>query len=770
MEASTAIDTASSDEQDAKQPQAGEVLYCPPSSALMLNEEQENELKTFCYDRITELKRDNHEWICNRNNYIDEHENHFPHRAKPGSIFEKSNSSFNQSRRNAIPVIARLTKDFLGTDPFFAAKPVLNEGSTIEPDKVQNFAVYKAKASKLKEALVDGIEMAGVVGERVEKITYVRDATTYKERVNVLVGSDGQPRRTSTMDVILDTDTWVDSSFFQQPQPTEPVPKPGVAPQPPAPTPETGMSKLFKSLRYPWGAPKTPVPIMVQPTGAYVLKKDPSIPMPSEADMKFVPMLAEREHVRYSGPEARGIHHGDLLAPLNASDLQTCPYVVHKYDITVPAVVSRYVTAVDPKTLNDKEKRFHVRLVDMLDQLKGESAEPKSEQTKPDHVNQEATTGSTDRYNEIVELAEIYLTCDPDGSGDQREIFVIMCIEKKILLYYDYTANVVPPKIGRPFRVIRITPKRDRWYGISEYKLNQHKQNFIDWCLNRSVYADAISGKFHLYDPDACEGWDAQEPQPGERWHRKKSGFPKDKEAITIVSSPPLEDFTVDMMKTMMQSSQAERGNLSPGGDSISQMASSKLKYGIEAIQRSGDEIYALSAIHVDSGLTDTVHAWVIMMLKHMDEREEFIYSQGDQWLSSFINSSELDDIDLHVSLEMTLTRGDQQAQQAEAAFEKVMAYINLWAFQQKLVRPFIIAQLKAFDIQNAEEAVPEPSDQDVATSHAAFIAMQQQQAAQPPPGTPPPGGPQPAAAAGPPVKGAGPAGPGAPPPAPKLI
>lgn len=766
MDATETIDSAMPDLKNEGTPEAApEALFCPPGSALPLTATQADLIGNFCFDRITEMKRDNHEWILKRNDYIDEHENHFAWRAKAGSIFEKSNSSFNQSRRNAIPVIARLTKDFLGTEPFFAAKPVYNEGSTIEPEKVQNWATFKAKGAKLKESLADGIDMSAVVGERVMKITHVRDATTYKERGTVLIGPDGQPMRTSQQDIILDTDAWVDSSEFIQPPASE---SPSIPGRPPVATPvpaPSGKKSMFSRLRYPWGPPPVTVPIPVQPTGIMVLRKDPSITMPPRETMKWMDVLIEREHVNYQGAEAKGISHGDLLAPLNAADLQTAPYVAHLYDAFVPELTARYVTPIDPGILSPDEKRFYLKMCQDIQQLKGESPDPKSHQTKPDHVSQEQTTGSSDTYNEVVQLAEVYLRCDPDDCGDQREIFVIMCLEKKILLYWDYTANVVPPSIGRPFRVVRITPKRDRWYGISEYKLNAHKQHFIDWCLNRSVYADAISGKFHIYDPEACEGWDAAEPQPGDTWHKRKANYPKEGKAIEIISSPPLEDFTVDMMKTMMQSSQAERGNLSPGGDSISQMASSKLKYGIEAIQRSGDEIYALSAINASSGLTDVVRAWVIMLLAFPSPTDEFKYSQGDQWLAGSMNSSELDDLDLHVELEMTLTRGDQIAQQGEAAFEKVMTYINLWAFQQKLVRPFVVAQLKAFDIQNAEDAVPDPSPEDVVSSRAAFIAMQQQQGAPPPaPGGAPPGPPTPAA------KGPGPAGPGAPPPAPKLI
>jgi hypothetical protein len=763
MDLQTVIDNADKTKEGSEtssyQEPSMDTMRCPPTSSLILDGEQEGELITFCVERVEDLKKQNSKRIEEQFNYINEHENHFKHREMAGTIFEKSNSSFNQSRRNAIPIIARLTRDFLGTEPFFACKPVRFEGSSVEADKVQNFANYKMKDAKLREALEDAIEMAAVTGERVVKITFDRDINYYKEKANVMVDDEGVEIRTSTGDVIYATDEWVDSSYFQQPDPTpDDKNQPG---QPPAAQPPSKSKGFSISGLWQWGRPKPPVPIVIPPTGIQVLKKDPSVVQPATPNYKM--MLVDQQEVLFSGPCAEGINHGDFLCGLNERDIQRAPYIAHVYELTVPEIVQKYVMSIDAESLDEAEMVFYKKLLQNIELLKGSDTTHKSEVKRPEVQNNEQQAGAgNDKYNGTVKLAEVYLRADPDEDGFQKEICVVIAVQHKFALFYDYTPNLVPKKMGRPFRIVRVTPKRNRWHGISEYKLNQHKQNFIDWCLNRSVYADAISGKFHFISPEMIEGADEQEVTPGDKWYKLKGQNPDATKAVQIVSSPPLEQATIDLMKDMMQSSQAERGNLAPGGDNISQLPSSRLKYGIEAIQRSGDEIYALSAINVERGLESVTEAMIITMLANMDPVEEFEYTQGDQYLSSHITASDIQQFKMNVSMDMTLTRGDQINEQAAQATDIVLSYLDLPAFKQVKVRPFILARLKSMDIQDSDESLPTPSDQDVDLSYKAFIAAQEQQAAPPiqPPGSKPTPKPPPPA----------PPEPGAPPPGPKLI
>jgi hypothetical protein len=725
-------------------------LRCPPSSALILNLDQEDKLVTFCCERVSDMQKQNEEWIAQRTHWLNEHENNFKHRELAGTIYEKSNSSFNQSRRNAVPIIARLTRDFLGTDPFFACKPVRRAGSTVEADQIQNFTNYKlgshAKGARLKESLEDAIEMAAVVGERVEMITFERDISLAKGKAIILVDENGDAVRTSRGEVIYDYDEWVDSSYFQQPPPPPPGEKSG---QPAAPAkPFNLIDRLLK-----WGQPVAPKPIVIQPTGEIVLKKDPSIAVDPENAPGVGPAptgtykltLFDKQDVAYCGPRVTGIHHGDFLCPLNAADIQSAPYIARIFDMTVPEIVEKYYMAVNVANLDPQEKLFYALLGEKLELLKGESAAPKSEETKADPHNQEQVADSGDKYNQVVKLAEVYLRADPDATGFQKEVMAVIVLEHKFALFYNYTSNITAPGVKRPFRVIRITPKRGRWYGISEYKLNHHKQNFIDWCLNQVVYDNSINGKWHFGNRDACEGWDQQEPAPGEKIHWLKSEFKTMPEkAMTTVAPPPMDSGLLDIMKNMMQSSQAERGNLSPGGDSLNQLPSSKLKYGIQAIQQAGDEIYALSAIHVERGLTEVTEACILTMMDNMDPVEEFEYTMGDQFFISQLNRSDIDQLDMNVSMEMTLTRGDQINEQNELAMNIVLQYKALMPCDQDDVRAFVIARLKSMDIQDVEQHVPAPDASDIQLSMQAR-RNQWQAMAQPPPPVGAPGSPAPA-------------------------
>jgi hypothetical protein len=767
-----------------------ESKLCPPTSSLTLTSLQQEELVRFCIERTQDMRRDNETWIRERNNYIKEHENEFGHRATVGTMFEKSNQSFNQSRRNTVPIIARLNRDFLGTDPFFVCKPIRHIGSTQEADKVQAWSQYKMNDADLKEILSDAIEMAAVVGERVVKVTFERDITFYKQKANVMVDGDGVEIRTTNGDVVYDYDEWVDSSYFQQPPDPDPQEQPGSPAQP-----EKSGTFWNRAKGLFWGSTATvkrEAPIVIQKTGQMVLKKDPSVIRP-DGGPKFKNKKVDLRYVRYSGPRGFGLSHGDFLVPLDAMDIQSAPYCSHVFELTLPEIIQHYIMPVEVDKLDEEGRLFYEDLLQKIEQLKAGDTSPKTEAAEPQYTQGEThhADSSGDRYNIKIKLAETYLRCDPDESGYQQEVMVVTALDHNFALYYDYTPNVVSPKIGRPFRLLRITPKRGRWYGISEYKLNEHKQRFIDWALNRAFYADSISGTFRIMDPGAAEGWDTEPPKPGDSWHIKKgSGDPE--KAITFIQTPPISEVCTNLMKDMMQSSQAERGNLSPGGDNLSQLPSSRLKYGIEAIQRSGDEIYALSALNAERGMLAITEAMIITSILNVDPVEEFEFSRGDQWLKDNISGSDIQQFDMNISMEMTLTRGDQINEQNSQATDIALQYLGLPAFQQKAIRPFILARLKSMDIQDAEESIPIPPDEDVQRSLAAFRQMQEQMAQPQPPGGQPgmplaPGGGMPPPPAGMPAPGGGglppasnrpspkppppgPPEPGAPPPGPKLI
>ena len=688
-----------------------------PGSSLVISKEALKKLVEHVCDLVVNTDRANEAWYQERDNWIREHQNEFEHREKPGSIFENSNVSFNQSKRNAVPIISRLTRDFLGTEPFFSCQPVRKEGDTTEPDDIQAYGQFKMKKANLAGALLDAIIMSVVVNERVTKITHRRDVSKYKENATVMVGPDGQPVRTSDGETIYDTDQWVVDQRLSDPD-------------------LTTLQKLLAKFM-----PKMPTLfqwiLQTIAPGAVpmVLQKDPSIPQPQGfGEQMFKTMLVDQTYVRYNGPDIRGIHHRDFVCPTWAEDIQTAPFCAHKFDMTVPQMNQQWVAPVDETTLDPQEKAFFADLLQNLQLFQGDTSEPKSAQGKAEHARKEVAGVGSDEFNPMGLLAEAYLSIDVDGDGVAEEIMITVALEKRFAFSIDYLPNVVPPKIGRPFRKSIVDPVPNRWYGMGEYANNAHKQEVTDWCANRLIYENLISGMIRGYNPKACIGWDTEPPKAGADLYeiRDPETFDPAK-AVFSIPIPPLSDTTMKFMESFMQSSQAERGNLNPGGDTLSQLPSSRLKYGIQAIEQSGDEIYSFSVINIRPSLVAIVEAALITMLAHMDEEEEYQVTQGDTTLTRTMTKEALADVEFNVNFEMTLTRGDQVNEQNAAAIEMVLSYAALPAYQQAIVRPLFLNRLKTLDIQNPEDRLPAPDPQMVVQSQQAAM-----QAQMPPPPAPP--------------------------------
>lgn len=54
------------------------------------------------------------------------------------------------------------------------------------------------------------------------------------------------------------------------------------------------------------------------------------------------------------------------------------------------------------------------------------------------------------------------------GDGFRRNILMVLDIKRQRPIYYDYVARVCSGDGRRPFRVLRVNPVANRWYGASQ--------------------------------------------------------------------------------------------------------------------------------------------------------------------------------------------------------------------------------------------------------------------------------------------------------------
>jgi hypothetical protein len=281
---------------------------------------------------------------------------------------------------------------------------------------------------------------------------------------------------------------------------------------------------------------------------------------------------------------------------------------------------------------------------------------------------------------------------------------MVVDLKNKVALFYDYTANITPDG-RRPFEVVRCTPARHRWYGLSEYEVNASRQEFVDWAFNRLVFENSITGAVRGYDPNAAEEWETEEPQAGDKLYRIRDPE-RFKNGIITLQVPPVSDNLWQFAEYLMQNAQLDSGNVQPGEQQLAGVPAAKLAAGIRAIERASGTISALRDIRVDQGVSKVIEAALKCMLAHLDQEEEYSYFEGSSNITARISREDV--VRLHYMIETTtdVTEAESALQKATTAANLVVQYYQLPPIVQPRVTAFYADALRALDVADPERAL----------------------------------------------------------------
>jgi hypothetical protein len=626
-----------------------EEVVQPPYSSLILRSEQEKRVVERICKKIEDLQRTRRDWVEKRNSYVAQHHNDFEWRVKEGNIFSKSNLTFNLSRRVATAVSAQLIKGFVGKDPYFNVKAIGAEDEQLARE-VERMARYKLGRSKLKSAITEAIEDALVVGEAVVKITHADDAMFFKRSGAILVDGAGMPITTPDGDIIFEGEP-----FAQDPA-----------------------------------------------TGQIVLASDRRVIIPM--DYRYEMGVQAGRKTIYKGTDVRVLHYADFLCPLNAADIHEADFCAHLYDQRLNAVARKWIYSIAPDAVDTPAKKaFLKELAHRINNLKSETSLPKSEEKKSVFRNGEIEEPN-DHDVSVVQLAEVYMREDVDDDGVFEDVYMVVDLKNKVALFYDYTANITPDG-RRPFEVVRCTPARHRWYGLSEYEVNASRQEFVDWAFNRLVYENSITGAIRGYDPNAAEEWETEEPQAGDKLYRIRDPE-RFKNGIITLQVPPVSDNLWQFAEYLMQNAQLDSGNVQPGEQQLAGVPAAKLAAGIRAIERASGTISALRDIRIDQGVSKVIEAALKCMLAHLDQEEEYSYFEGSSNITARISREDV--VRLHYMIETTtdVTEAESALQKATTAANLVVQYYQLPPIVQPRVTAFYADALRALDVADPERAL----------------------------------------------------------------
>jgi hypothetical protein len=566
----------------------------------------------------------------------------------PNSIFAKSNLIVPLARKIATAMGARAVDYFFGTEPWLEQKPIGGDGDAELAMKLQKLTDVKFQESGSTARLRRSLPAAFIIGESVMKITQANRREFYRKKEVVAVGMDGNPILAADGQPITEQDTWT-----------------------------------------------------MQEDGQVLLDRDGQTPKPA-GELVYQPVLMDAEIVHYSGPEVNQIYYRDFLCPKSAPSIQEAPCCIHMMESTASEIAQAYMQSPG-KTLEDVQRAVE----GLRDALSGayehrggdQGARPELGDTQAGRTA-EATT----------EYGEFYMRIDADGDFLTEDVMLVMNPKTGYPIYYNYTANVTSDGL-RPFRAIVPKPVLNRWYGQGAIEQFEEHQETVDLMVNRRNLSQSAAGRITLFRGyNTLEG--DSDPNLKMNWGQTYTPL-ANKRAEDIVEVVYLDDNKYDTLtqdlEFFMQLALNESGIQHANDGNAAGMDTTKLATGIRNIEKSGRELFGVVISELEKGITETAQAFTTTLYDNLDEDETFEFLEGDLPVEMTIAKRDVQGLRMNVQTLLTRYRDEQALAsngQAYALLFGAIPYYSLPPEMQQLASSFVRSQLKALQIQRADEYV----------------------------------------------------------------
>ena len=649
------------------EPEPEEEESALPGSLLRLNEQRLSWLVQRACTRIEECRNDmgtQHgvayatagSWLWDRQTARLQYAGNFDWRKATGGIFVENNWSMNTPKRFIRLIAAKIANDLLGTQPFFAAMPENNEDPKLSKQveaKVQD----AVRLSNLQEVLTEAIRVAITEGERVVKLTHVKDETAFIGPATVAIDPrTGQPIRTPKGQYIFQKD-----DFIQDPQ--------------------TGESRLKKELTF------------VAPPG----------PLQFARIERLTQTITHRE-----GLDAGGITSEDFLWPIKVARLEDADILVHVYDEPLESLKANYGYLPEVQRLTPSGTQSH-------------AGQPNKEMGE--FENQSSVV-------ETVNVHECYIRCDADEDGKDEWIFLVLDYNSRRAIYAEYLGNMKMKQ--PPFKLVRgIESVAGRAYALGIYKMFEQKNLFIDVQFNRVALKSSKEGSVTCVHRDFSEetraGLDFVVGGKQVYHSPANSPYSKDRPGVYRINLNEVDEFAMDLLETVIQTGQLEFGVVSAADGEASDLNASGTATGIRNIERTGNILQRATENMIAADIEGILAMATDLILENMDE-DEMQYTPGAEPLAS-LNRNEIRGMERDVRLLLTKARSEESLATNAAVVTLIEKYYAYPKWMQKEVRPFYVDQLKTLEVQDSDQRLREPTDEEIQAESQAQSAKDQKPA-----------------------------------------
>lgn len=597
-----------------------------------------------------------------------------------GGIFTKSNITLGSGLRHVRYNASKAQDDLVGTEPFFAA--LAQKQSKEELAKaVDAYIQQQVSRSNVRASIREAQKIAIYRNECVVKTGYISDTTPYIGKATVLVDAQNrQPIVTPNKQLYV----YQDDQVIQSPD----IPNAALLEGDPS----------FVMMQGP-----QPGTVLIPPT-----PDNPRGTIGIYQDFESLPQVMINRQGVYADP----VDYRSFLCPLRYKSIHDADTCVHLYLDT-------------PKRLNKVYGG-----IDVSEQYFAWWDQPG--QDKPKYAMGENNLIPTNIAQQII-VAEVYRRCDPDETGEEKEVLAVYDYTNRKRIYHNYLANHMEK---RPFDVVPGLERiPGRWYGRGVYGMLTSHLFYEDVELSRSFFKNSKDATIQFAFQDAVEEWkNGIAPVIGSAdtyWIRP--GWNAEGKPIKPIWTENLAEnieHDVELMNTMRQSADSLVGSISTASANESDFNQSKTATGNQLVQQASDVITrAMEQEHTEA-INAILGNVVDIILEHMDPVE--MAADLSTGILATVNRNEARSLSRDVRLLLTRSKSTQLLNTSTQAIQIGMQYRQLMMTDPmgaKQLRPLFINQLKALETQDADAICPDITDEQIAQ----FQASQGQQQQQPP-------------------------------------
>jgi hypothetical protein len=643
------------------------------ASPLRLTPEQDADFLRECIDRIYELQREMglsvtndvepNSWMWLRKCHESYYQGDLSWRLAFGGIFTKSNLTLGSGMRHVRYNAARVQDDLLGTSPFLAALAQKQDKEEFAK-QVEAEIQRKISVSNVQAAIRQAQKIAIYRNECVVKTGYISDTTPFIGEATVLVdAATGEPIKTPDKGLYV----------FENDQL---IPSPDVQ----------GMMLLEEDPTFQMAQNPTPGLVTIPAYGN----------QPERTGRYQYFSALPQVMVHQQGVYCKALDYRSFLCPLKVESIHDADTVVHLY----------------METPNRLQKIYGG--IDCSQQYFAWWNQPG--QNKPKYEQGENDLPTTQIFQQII-VAEVYRRCDPDKTGEDKEVLGVMDWTNQKWIYRNYLANHMEK---RPFESIPgIEQVPGRWYGRGIYGMLDAHLFYEDVELSRSFYKNSQDSTIQFAYRDAVEGWaNGIAPVIGDgRTYWVRSDWDTEGRRKPIWRENMASNFEADqkMMETMRQSADSLVGAISTATASESDFNQSKTATGNQLVQQASDVITKATEQEQITAVNAILSQVVDVILEHMDTK--VLAVDPETKLVATINRHEARNLSRDVRLLLTRSKSTQLLNTSAQALQIADKYNELADSnprRAKLIRPLVINQLKGLEVDDADSYCREITDAEV--------------------------------------------------------